>query len=106
MGDEKKVEMMLKENAEAFRDNEKLTFGPKFEEVVAKSLTSKNKLMDLFRNLKEQGAPSGNQDSRKQQPFQKAHLFCARGNRRKGIFSHDGQSISNAVTQKRGKNAL
>ena len=43
MSDKKKIEMMLKQNAESFRDNEKKLFGPKFEDVVAKTLTSKNK---------------------------------------------------------------
>ena len=75
----------------------------KFEEVVAKSW--KNKLMKFFRNLKEQGTSSGKKDSR-QQPIQKAPLFCAWRNRWTGIFSQAGQSISNAVTEKRCKNAL
>ena len=39
MSDKEKVKMMLKENSEAFRDNEKMLFGPKFEEIVTKSLT-------------------------------------------------------------------
>lgn len=39
MSDKKKVEIMLKENAEALMDDEKILFGPKFEEVAAKSLT-------------------------------------------------------------------
>ena len=42
MSDTKKVGIMLKENAEVFKDNEKTLFGQKFEECVAKSLTSKN----------------------------------------------------------------
>ena len=71
-----------------------------FEEVVAKSW--KNKSMKFFRNLKEQGTSSGKKDSR-QQPIQKAPLFCAWRNRRTEIFSQAGQSISNAVTEKRCK---
>ena len=51
IGDKEKVKIMLKENAEAFRDNEKILFGPKFEEDVAKSLTSKCKLRTIFGNL-------------------------------------------------------
>ena len=39
MSDKEKVKMTLKENSEAFRDNEKMLFGPKFEEIVTKSLT-------------------------------------------------------------------
>ena len=54
ISDKKKVEMLLKEHTEAFRDNEKTLLGPKFEEVVAKSLASKNKLRWWLGNLKEQ----------------------------------------------------
>ena len=53
--DKKKVEMTLEENTEAFRDSEKMLFGSKFEEVEAELVTSKNKLSELFGNLKEQG---------------------------------------------------
>ena len=106
MIDKKKVEMTLEENAEAFRDNEKMLFGSKFEEVEAELVTSKNKLRELFGNLKEQGTSSGNKDSRKQKPFQKAPIFCARGNTGRGIFSHAVQSISNAGAQKRCKNTF
>ena len=106
MNDKKKAEMMLKENAGGFRDNEKMLFESKFEQVVAKSLTLKNKSRELFDNLKEQGISSGNKDSRKQQPFQKAPLFRARRNRRRGIFSQADQSISNAGTEKRGENTV
>ena len=52
MSDKKKVEIMLKENAEALMDDEKILFRPKFEEVAAKSLTWKNKSRKLFNNLK------------------------------------------------------
>ena len=51
ISDKEKIKIMLKENAEAFRNNEKILFGPKFEEDVAKSLTSKNKLRTIFGNL-------------------------------------------------------
>ena len=54
ISDKKKVEMLLKENTEAFRDNEKTLLGPKFGEAVAKSLASKNKLRGWLGNLKEQ----------------------------------------------------
>ena len=83
---------MLKQNRKALRDNKKMSSGWKFEEFVAKSLKSKNKSREVFGNLKEQGISSGNKDSRKQQPFQKASLFRARGDRREGIFSQAGQS--------------
>ena len=51
ISDKEKVKIMLKENAEASRDNEKILFGPKFEEDIAKSLTSKCKLRTIFGNL-------------------------------------------------------
>ena len=51
ISDKEKVKIMLKENAETFRDNEKILFGPKFEEDIAKSLTSKSKLRTIFGNL-------------------------------------------------------
>lgn len=54
-----------KKIAEAFRDNEKMMFRPKFDEVVAILLTSKNKLRGLVGNMKEQGISSENKDSRK-----------------------------------------
>ena len=72
---------MLKHNREALRNNRKMSSAWKFEEVVAKSLKSKNKSREVFGNLKEQGISSGNKDSRKQQPFQKTSLLRARGNR-------------------------
>ena len=73
--------MMQKENGETFSDNEKMSLGRTFEQVVAKSLTSKNKLRKLFSGF----SLSGYKDSRNQQPFQKAPLFRARGNRSRGI---------------------
>ena len=39
ISDKEKVKMTLKENSEAFRDNEKMLFEPNFEEIVTKSLT-------------------------------------------------------------------
>ena len=91
MRDKEKVEMVPKESTEPFRNNEKMLFGLKFEQVVAKSLTLNNKLRELFGILKEQGASPGNQDSRKQQPFFKAPLFHARGKRGRGIFLKSDQ---------------
>ena len=41
VGDKKRVEFMLKENATAFLVAENMLFGPKYEEMVAKSLSSK-----------------------------------------------------------------
>ena len=38
-----RVEMMLIENADAFRENEQILFRSEFEEVATKSFTLKNK---------------------------------------------------------------
>ena len=65
MSVKRKIETMLKKIAEAFRDNENMMFRPNFEEVVATSLTSKNKLRELVGNIKKQGISSENKDSRK-----------------------------------------
>lgn len=51
-----RVEMMLKENAQALREKEEILFGPKFEEVETKSFTLKNKPRDLFGNSKNEGS--------------------------------------------------
>ena len=79
--------MMLKENVEALRDNEKMLFGPKFEDVVTKSLTSKNEWREFFSNLKEHGLSSGNKESRKQQLLHKPPLLPTRGNREYSNFT-------------------
>ena len=87
MIEKKKVELMLKENAEALRDNEKTLYGPKFEEAVAKSLTSTNKLREFFGILKEQGTSLGNKDSKKQQHFSEGFpISCHRKLRGRNIL--------------------
>ena len=98
--------MKLRENAKTFKDNDKMLFGPKFEEVITKSLISKNNLRMLFGSLKEQEISSANKDFRKHQPFQKTQLFRARENRWRGIFLQAGQSISNSGTKKKGTNTF
>ena len=87
-------------------DNEKMMFRPKFEEVVATLLTSKNKLRELVGNIKKQGISSENKDSRKQQPFKRAPLFRVIVNRVRGISSLAGQSVSNDGKDKTGKNTF
>ena len=42
VGDKKRVESMTKDNATEFSDAENMLFGPKYKELVAKSLMSKN----------------------------------------------------------------
>ena len=50
--DKKRVECMLKDHARAFSDSDNMLFGPKYEELVAKSLTSKNRSKELFGSIK------------------------------------------------------
>ena len=54
VGDKKRVKFMLKESATAFSDAENMLFGPKYEEMVAKSLSSKNRSKEFFRSIKNQ----------------------------------------------------
>ena len=103
MSEKKKVEIMLEKNAEAFNDNVKMLFGSKFEEAVSKSLTLKNKSRELFDNLKEKGTSLRIKDSRKEQPFQKACLFCARIN---GEYSRKLTNQSQMVARRRDKNTF
>ena len=50
IADKKKVESILKDNATAFSDAENMLFGPEYEELVAKSLSSK---IELFGPIKK-----------------------------------------------------
>lgn len=77
VSDRKEVEMMLKENVKAFRENEQMLFWPTFEEVVVKLLTSKNKSRKLLRNLWVQESLSGNKDFRS--PFRKFLYLVSEG---------------------------
>ena len=54
VGDKKRVESMLKDNATAFSDAGNMLFEPKYEELMAKSLSSKNKSKELFVSIKSQ----------------------------------------------------
>ena len=78
VGDNKRVESMIKDNAPVFSDAENMLFGPKYEELVAKSISLKSRSKELFGSIKDQ--VSSNEGSRKQ-PFQKCLLFRSRGNR-------------------------
>ena len=71
----KKSWMMLRQNAETFRDNEKMLFGPKFEQVIAKSLISKNKSRKMFGSLKEQGTSSETRIPESSNPFRRLSYF-------------------------------
>ena len=49
VGDKKRVKSMLKDNARAFSDPENILFGPKYEKMVAKFLSSKNISKGLYK---------------------------------------------------------
>ena len=63
---------MLKGNATAFSDAENILFGPKYEKILAKSLSSKNKSKEFFRSIKNQR--SFNEGNRRQS-FRKGSQF-------------------------------
>ena len=69
VGDKKRVKSMLKDNATVFSNAENMLFGPKYEELVAKSLSSKTRSKELFgskiyQELSKEGS--------RRQPFVKA----------------------------------
>ena len=68
VGDKKRVESMLKDNATAFLDAGNMLFGSKYEELVKKSLSSKNRSKELFDSVKNQ-RPS--KKGSRRQPFRK-----------------------------------
>ena len=63
---------MLKDNATAFLDAGNMLFGSKYEELVPKSLSSKNRSKELLGSIKNQGS---SKKGRRRQPFGKGpHL--------------------------------
>ena len=66
VGDKKRVESMLKDNATAFSDAGNMLFESKYEELVAKSLSSKNRSKELFGSIKNQGT---SKEGSRRQPF-------------------------------------
>ena len=104
IGDKKRAESMLKDNVSAFLNAENMLFGSKYEELVAKSLSSKNKSKELFGSIKNQGS---SKEGNRRQPFRKGPLCRTRGNRGRGMFTVDGQTLQQqypAGGQGRGKN--
>ena len=53
----------------------KMLFGPKFEQVIAKSLISKNKSRKMFGSLKEQGTSSETRIPESSNPFRRLSYF-------------------------------
>ena len=80
---------MLNDNATAFSDAGNMLFGSKYEELVAKSLLSKNRSKELLDSIKNQESSEGS----RRQPFRKGPLFRNRGNRGRGIFTIAGQTL-------------
>ena len=93
INDKKRVEVMMKENADAFIDesNANMLFGPKFEETVAKSLTSKSKSKEFFGALNQPASSSTKEPTKHNKPFPRVPLFRARGGRGRGSFNQTGQ---------------
>ena len=74
----KGVESMLKDNTTAFSKPENMLFGPKYKELTAKFLSSKNRSKELFGTIKNQGSPK---EGYRWQSFRKDPLFKTRGSR-------------------------
>ena len=90
VGNKKRVECMLEDNVIAFSDAGNMLFGPNYEELVGKSLNSKNRSKELFGSIKNQG--SFKEGSRRQ-PFRKDSLFRSRENRGRGVFKAAGKTL-------------
>ena len=104
VGDTKRIESMLKDNATAFSGAGNMLFGPKYEELVAKHLSSKNRSKELFGSIKNQGS---SKERSRRKPSQNGHQCRSRGNREREIFTAVDQSLQQqylAGGQGRGKN--
>ena len=104
VGNKKRVESMFKDNATAFSDAGNILFWPKYEELVAKSLSSKNRSKELFGSIKNQGL---SKEGSRRLCIRKGPLFRSRGNRGRGIFTAAGQTLQQQYPtggQGRGKN--
>ena len=106
VGDKKRVESMLKDNAKAFSDAGNMLFGSKYDELMAKSLSSKNRSKELFGSIKNQRL---SKEGSRRQPFPKGPLFRSRENNGRGIFTAAGQTLQQQYPkggQGMGKNAF
>ena len=95
---------MLKDNATTFSDAGNMLFESKYEELVAKSLSSKNRSKELFGSIKNQGL---SKEGSRRLCIRKGPLFRSRGNRGRGIFTAAGQTLQQQYPtggQGRGKN--
>lgn len=99
--DKKKVESMLKEMSSSFVPSEKTEpalFGPKYEDMVSKFLSSKNKSKELFTSFKKNSSRGSHAASR---PFSRGPLFQTRG-RGRGFFTAAGQNYNNRGSNRGG----
>ena len=67
-----------------------MLFGSKYEELVANSLSSKNRSKGLFGFIKNQGS---SKEGSRRQPFRKDPLSRSRENRGRWIFTASGQTL-------------
>ena len=89
-GDRKWAESMLKDNATAFSEEENMLFGSKYEELVAKYLSSKNSSKELFGSIKNQ---KSSKEGNRRHPFWKAPYLELEDIRGGGIFTAAGQTL-------------
>ena len=81
-----------------------MLFGPKYEELLAKSLSSKNRWKVLFGSKKN---PGSSKERKTRQHFWKKLLFRIRENRDRGTFTAACQTLQQQYSsreQERGKN--
>ena len=81
---------MLKNNATAFSEEDNILFGPKYEELVAMSQSSKCRSKELFGSTKSHESCK---ERKRRQPFRKRPLFRTRENSGKGMFTAAGQTL-------------
>ena len=84
----------MKNNTEAFQEGKDMLFGPRYEEVMSKTLQSKQKSKELFKTLDE--PPRIMVSRRPQQPFQRSPL-SQRG--RGGVDSLAGWDQESSQTE-------
>ena len=90
VGNKKRAQSMLKDNATTLSDAGNMLFGSKYEELVVKDLSSKIDQKSSFGSIKNQGSY---EEGSRRQPFRKGLLFRSRGNWGRGIFTAAGQTL-------------
>ena len=95
VGDKKRADSILKNNA---TESENMLFEPKYEELVVKSLSAKNRSKELFGSIKNQGS---SKEGKRRQPFQKRPLLRTRGNRGRGMFHSCWSNLATTIPYRR-----